>query len=358
MITYSKKFNSSAKKRPIHVSYLQRKPRPKQNYSLEFIFDDLRHRLSGDIRPTVHRAPFYSNGLIRRTLIAFSATLHQGDLNHITGDINFASLFLSRKRTLLTILDAGVMNRKQGLRKTILDWIWFRLPAKSARVITTISESAKRDILEYVKVPEDKIRVIPVAVSPDFEWSPKEFNASCPRILQVGTKVNKNMERLIQALSGIPCKLQIIGPLTDTLRNQLRANKINYENWTNLVISDVVKKYQQCDLLTFCSTYEGFGMPIVEANAVGRPVVTSNVTSMPEVAGDAACLVDPFDITSIREGINKVIQQPEYRNVLIKNGRNNAMRFDANVIANQYLALYQELHAFVEGSLHPHFSTQ
>ena len=130
MITFNNKCKSFATKRLIHVSYLQRKPRPKQNFSLEYIFDDLRHRLSGDIRPTVHRAPFYSNGLIRRALIACSATLHQGDLNHITGDINFASLLLSRKRTLLTILDAGVMHGKYGIRKALLDWLWFRLLCK------------------------------------------------------------------------------------------------------------------------------------------------------------------------------------------------------------------------------------
>ena len=345
MITYSKKFNSSVKKRPIHVSYLQRKPRPKQNYSLEFIFDDLRHRLSGDIRPTVHRAPFYSNGLIRRTLIAFSAALHQGELNHITGDINYASLLLSRKRTLLTILDAGVMDGKQGLRKALLDWIWFRLPAKSAQMITTISESAKKDILKYVDVPDEKIRVIPVAVSPHFKWSPKEFNASCPRILQVGTKKNKNIERLITSLSGLSCKLQIIGPLTDALRTQLNANEIEYENCSNLSLDEVVREYQQCDLLTFCSTYEGFGMPIVEANVVGRPVVTSDISSMPEVAGNAACLVDPFDSASIRSGIRRVIKDVDYRSKLIANGRVNAERFDANNIAEQYLAIYKEMEA-------------
>ena len=345
MITYSKKPESSARKRPIHVSYLQRKPRPKQNYSLEFIFDDLRHRLSGDIRPTVHRAPFYSNGLIRRTLIAFSAALHQGELNHITGDINYASLLLSRKRTLLTILDAGVMDGKHGLRKVLLDWIWFRLPAKSAQMITTISESAKKDILKYVDVPDEKIRVIPVAVSPHFKWSPKEFNTSCPRILQVGTKKNKNIERLITSLLGLSCKLQIIGPLTDALRTQLNANEIDYENWSNLSIDEVVRKYQQCDLLTFCSTYEGFGMPIVEANVVGRPVVTSDISSMPEVAGNAACLVDPFDSASIRSGIRRVIKDVDYRSKLIANGRVNAERFDANNIAEQYLAIYKEMEA-------------
>ena len=105
-------------RKPLTVSYLQRKPRPKQNYSLEFIFEDLRYRLSGDIQSTVHQAPFYSKGFVRRVLIALDAALHQGDLNHLTGDINFASLFLARKKTLLTILDAGVLKEKKG--------VWFK----------------------------------------------------------------------------------------------------------------------------------------------------------------------------------------------------------------------------------------
>jgi len=237
------------------------------------------------------------------------------------------------------------MDGKHGLQKVLLDWIWFRLPAKSAQMITTISESSKKDILKYVDVPDEKIRVIPVAVSSHFKWSPKDFNTSCPCILQVGTKENKNIGRLIAALSGLSCKLHIIGPLTDSLRAQLDASMISYESWSNLSLDEVVRKYQQCDLLTFCSTYEGFGMPIVEANVVGRPVVTSNISSMPEVAGHAACLVDPFNSASIRAGIKKVIEQPDYRNRLIENGQANATRFDPNIIANQYLELYEELNA-------------
>ena len=328
---------------PINVSFLQRKPRPKQNYSLEFIFDDVRHRLSGDIRPTVHRAPFYSKGLVRRALIAIDAALHQGDLNHLTGDINFASLFLTRKKTLLTILDAGVLKEKKGLRKSLLEWLWFRLPAKHAEVITTISESAKKDILRHVDIPADKIRVIPVAVSPQFQFKAKDFDRQCPRILQVGTKQNKNLARLIPALAELPCRLQIIGNLSDEIKKQLAQFKITYDNWANLPLAEVVKKYEQCDLLAFCSTYEGFGMPIVEANAVGRAVVTSNCASMPEVAGNAACLVNPHSITSIRNGIRQVINDTEYRNRIITQGISNAKRFDPGVIAKQYLSLYEEI---------------
>ena len=70
-------------------------------------------------------------------------------------------------------------------------------------------------------------------------------------------------------------------------------------------------------MLTFVSTYEGFGLPILESQATGRPVVTSNVSSMPEVAGDAACLVNPYDADSIREGILRVINDDAYRKDLM-----------------------------------------
>jgi glycosyltransferase involved in cell wall biosynthesis len=96
-------------------------------------------------------------------------------------------------------------------------------------------------------------------------------------------------------------------------------------------------------MVIFASTYEGFGLPIIEANAVGRPVVTSDIYSMPEVAGDAACLVNPFDVSNIRTGVLRVIQDESYRRKLIENGFKNVERFKPNAIAQQYLELYKEL---------------
>ena len=84
-------------------------------------------------------------------------------------------------------------------------------------------------------------------------------------------------------------------------------------------------------------------MPILEANAVGRPVVTSNISSMPEVAGNAACLVDPYDVSKIRDGIFRVIQDGTFRNTLINNGIKNVSRFDPLVIARQYFNLYKSI---------------
>jgi glycosyltransferase involved in cell wall biosynthesis len=107
---------------------------------------------------------------------------------------------------------------------------------------------------------------------------------------------------------------------------------------------DLLKQYQCADMLVFASTYEGFGLPIVEANAVGRAVVTSNICSMPEVAGDAACLVDPYDVESIRKGILQVINCADYRAALVTAGLKNVERFRPEKIAEQYAQLYRKIY--------------
>jgi len=93
----------------------------------------------------------------------------------------------------------------------------------------------------------------------------------------------------------------------------------------------------------FASTYEGFGMPIIEAQAIGRPVITSNIGAMKEVALDTACLVDPYDVESIKNGIQKLIRDEAYRDLMIKKGLKNVERFSLETISNQYIALYKSI---------------
>ena len=137
--------------------------------------------------------------------------------------------------------------------------------------------------------------------------------------------------------------MKILGKPTDEQVNCLRENGVDFEPVVGLSSEEVVALYRECDLVTFVSTCEGFGLPIIEGNAVGRAVITSNLSSMPEVAGDAALLVDPFDVSAIRSAIQAVIDNRELREALIQKGVKNVERFSARTIANRYAELYREV---------------
>src|SRR5262249_47496010 len=93
--------------------------------------------------------------------------------------------------------------------------------------------------------------------------------------------------------------------------------------------------------LCFASLHEGFGLPIIEAQAVGRPVITSTIAPMCDVAGDSACLVDPYNVESIRQGIAAILNSHDYRKDLVEKGYRNAARYSPASVARRYLLLYR-----------------
>ena len=109
--------------------------------------------------------------------------------------------------------------------------------------------------------------------------------------MHIGTTKNKNLSRVCLALKDIDCHLEIIGRLDNYLLKKLEENKISFSNSFALEQNEVIEKYYQTDILIFVSTYEGFGVPILEAQAMGIPVITSNISPMIEVSGGAAMLV-------------------------------------------------------------------
>jgi len=324
------------------VTHFQRRPQSGQ-VSVERVFAAVRAKMPSDIKCRVFVSRFVSRGLRRRVYNMLEAVCQQGDVNHITGDVHFLTLLLRKSRTLLTIHDCASLERLKGVRRAILRWFWYSLPIARSAVVAVISESAKAELMRHVDCPVDKVRVISSCISEEFTAEPKAFNAACPQILQVGTGANKNLLRVAEALSGISCEWQIVGNLTREQEAVLRSFNLKYRALGVLDEPGVRAAYGACDMLVFASTYEGFGLPILEANAVGRPMVTSNILSMPEVAGDAACLVDPFDPLSIRAGILRVINDADYRSQLVANGFQNVARFSAEKVARQYAEIYREL---------------
>lgn len=326
------------------VVFFHRKPRPIHNFSVENLFSEIRASFDSRVNSTIKEVSYYSEGFFKRIYISVEAALNQGEINHVTGDIHFVTILLKKKKTLLTVLDLGFMQHPNPVARLILKWFWIDLPVRRAGVVTTISEATKREVLKYVKINPDKIKVVYVPILKNFKQYPKPFNKRCPVILQLGTKANKNLNRLIEAIAGIPCKLDVVGELDEETVRQLKVQRIDYINSFNLSNEQVLYKYRNADLISFVSTYEGFGMPIVEANAIGRAVITSNILSMPEVAGNAAHLVDPFNVEDIRDGIKKLIADDIYRETLIQNGFKNHLRFDSRTIASQYADIYEGLY--------------
>jgi len=283
---------------------------------------------------------YESSGLFKRFYNAVEAALWRGDVKHITGDVHYLALLLRKKKTVLTIHDCYVLYLKSGLTRLFYKWFWFDLPVWRSRWVIAVSEATKEEVIRFTGCRADKILVFPDPIHPVYQPSPKPFNQEKPVLLHIGLAPNKNLERLAEAIEGLSCHLSIVGKLDEGHIAKLQQHGIEYSSVFNISDDEMFAQYQACDILVFASTYEGFGMPIVEANAVGRPVLTSNISSMPDVAGGAACLVDPFDPASIRSGLLKIIQDAPYRQRLVENGFKNRQRFDPDRIADLHAQLY------------------
>ncbi|MFN8547325.1 MAG: glycosyltransferase family 1 protein [Candidatus Eisenbacteria bacterium] len=190
--------------------------------------------------------------------------------------------------------------------------------------ILTVTEAARREIIEYLDLSPERVHVVPAAPADLYRPvdDPDEIAAvrarhrlERPYLLFVGTlEPRKNLPRLLQAFArlkrelGLPHELAIVGgrgwkfdPIFATVQATGVAESVRFLDY--VALADMPALYAGAELLVFPSLYEGFGVPPLEAMRVGTPVVTSDVPALREVAGDAAIQVDPFDVASIAEGM-------------------------------------------------------
>ncbi len=219
--------------------------------------------------------------------------------------------------------------------------------AAKAKRIATVSEYSKSDISELYGVDKNKIDVVYNGANESFkpldESSKlairKTFTSGFPYFLFVGSlHPRKNLARLFSAFDQFKnqdnqgIKLMIVGEKkwwTESIKAAYENMKYKDEViFTAHLNSENLHKVLASALaLTYVSYFEGFGIPIVEAFYCDTPVITSNVTSMPEVAGDAALLIDPFSIDSIAEAMQKISTDEKLRNSLVEKGRERRKTF-------------------------------
>ncbi|MDO5131076.1 MAG: glycosyltransferase [Prevotellaceae bacterium] len=118
-------------------------------------------------------------------------------------------------------------------------------------------------------------------------------------------------------------------------------SKIRYSNVYNLSNDEIIQEYVNCDIVNFPSTYEGFGMPIIEGQAIGRVVVTSNISPMNDISNGSCVIVDPYNIESMKNGYIEAIRKNQY---YVEKGMENVKRFSLSTITKEYLELYRSLH--------------
>jgi glycosyltransferase involved in cell wall biosynthesis len=185
--------------------------------------------------------------------------------------------------------------------------------------------------------------VIPCLISSHFTSSPKDFNHHYPVILHIGTAWNKNLSNHIQAVKDIPCLLKIVGKLSENHRLELINAGIDFENVVHLSDHEILTLYHSCDILLFASLAEGFGLPILEAQHVGRAVISSNRGAMAEVAGKGALLVNPLSVESIRDGLISIIHNDSLRALCIAEGFKNTHKYGSYFILAQHDHLFSSI---------------
>ena len=228
------------------------------------------------------------------------------------------------------------------------------------RVIAVSNHTAK-DITQHLYISPQLITTVPNAVSSEFKpllqdeiTVFRQRHNICKQdfcLLNVGSNnLRKNVSSILEAIAilkqeNLPVHFWKAGADFDAEQKSFIAAK-NLSNCVSyLGKPDEVQLrqiYNAADVLVAPSTYEGFGLTILEAMACGTPVVTSNVTSLPEVAGDAAILVEPSDVESIAGAISRLIAEPQYQQLLSDRGLARAKQFTWSKTAQQVVEVYQQ----------------
>jgi glycosyltransferase involved in cell wall biosynthesis len=246
----------------------------------------------------------------------------------------------SRVPLVVTFHDLAVLRHPETFNRWTRTYSRLALPrvVRAARRVIAVSEFTKRELLELLDVPEEKVRVIPNAVGPPFRADGEA--ASGDYVLAVSTlEPRKNLPRLVEAyqrasLNGLP--LLVAGAAG---WGGVRVEGDGVQWLGEVEDEELARLYRGASCVAYVSLYEGFGLPVLEAMACGAPVVAARNEASKEVAGSAAVLVDPLDPDAIAAGLTEAVER---RDELRARGLQHANAFDWREVARATVEVYRE----------------
>jgi len=280
---------------------------------------------------------------------------------------NFALPSLKKTlRKIVTIHDLAYLEYPQYVPPATRSYLNAVVPAAIAEadVVVAVSHSVARALNQYYRVPREKIAVIPNGVGTRFrhvtdpiplEETRRKFGLHAPFVLSVGTlEPRKNHLGLIKAFTQVrEQRADVVLALAGDegwLYEETRqiVTKLKLEGRVRFLgrvsEDELVALYNMAEIFAFPSFYEGFGIPPLEAMACGAPVITSNMSSLPEVVGDAALMLDPYDIDAIAASISHLLEDRELRESLRQKGYERARSYSWHNAASKMLSVYRRLY--------------
>jgi alpha-1,3-rhamnosyl/mannosyltransferase len=273
---------------------------------------------------------------------------------------------ISNTPLVATLMDAIPLSHPEWASvryRSIKNHFWVKTASWADKIIT-ISDFSKHQISEHFKISLDRITTIPLGV--DQRWfekvSPDKINQVLLKysinknyFISVGTfQPRKNVQRTVDAYLALPehvkndSVLVLVGRsgwgcdnLIANIKSGIYGDSVI---WLQHIKEDeLIAIINGAKALVYPSLFEGFGLPVLEAFAAGVPVITSNTTSLPEVAGDAALLVDPLDVSAISQSMSKVFEDDDLRSEIVRKGTIRASEFSWARTATETIRVYKEV---------------
>ena len=264
-------------------------------------------------------------------------------------------------RSVVTIHDLNYLTSWHGMtrgKRLFLGW-FVQQSARRADAVLTVSDFSKREIQRHLRVPDWKITVTPEGPRepshlPPVSWDgmASRYGIAGPYVMAFGSlSGNKNVSRLIRAFaqirSQVPHALVLVGHVTpgSDLRAEIEGlgvgDRIKITGY--VPDADVMPLLEHADLFAFPSLYEGFGLPVLDAQEAGVAVACSTAASLPEVAGDGAALFDPLSVDDMARVLLECLSDPAQRAALVEKGRANVALFSWERTAHATLEVYQRV---------------